>query len=253
MLFWHDGMESSVFRQAVRAGFFDVDPRLRYAATAYWRSLQNAAAGHAAALGVATEDLRRQGQTWMLSRMIVQVDRAPLLGEELIVETWPSTKLRGVRAVRDFALKNAQGEVLARSSSLWVIVDLATRRPQRVPEAIVQLRTDPGYAMPEFQDALALPETGEARRFQAEWSDADQNEHVNNVSYARWAVDALPRAFLEEHELESIEMHYLRELMVGDTVEARWEIDGQRSRVALLAPDGQVAGAAEMRWRRGER
>lgn len=243
-------VHSSVFRLPARAGYFDVDPRLRYTATAYWRTLQNAAAGHAAALGVATEDLRKQGQTWMLSRMIVEVDRAPVLDEELLVETWPSTKLRGVRAVRDFALKNAAGEILARASSLWVIVDLATRRPLRVPDAIVNLRTDPGYPIPSFQDSLPAPTADAKRVFQAEWSDADQNEHVNNVSYARWAVDALPKDFLEAHDLQSIELHYQRELMVGDSVEARSAIEGATARISLHAPTGDTAACAEMRWRR---
>lgn len=250
MLFWHDDMHSSVFCLPARVGYFDVDPRLRYTATAYWRTLQNAAAGHAAALGVATEDLRKQGQTWMLSRMIVEVDRAPVLGEELLVETWPSTKLRGVRAVRDFAMKNAAGEILARASSLWVIVDLATRRPLRVPQEIVDLRTDPGYPIPSFQDALPPVAGTPSRLFQAEWSDADQNEHVNNVSYARWAVDALPKDFLETHELQSIELHYQRELMVGDTIEARTAIAATNARISLHPPAGDTAACAEMRWRR---
>lgn len=249
MLFWHDGMVPSVFRWETRVGYFDVDPRLRYTATAYWRSLQNAAAGHAAALGVATEDLRKKGQTWMLSRMIVEVDRAPELGEDLVIETWPSTKLRGVRAIRDFAMKSTTGEVLARASSLWVIVDLISRKPQRIPDAIVDLRTDPGYAIPSFQDQLPAATPDAIRHFQAEWSDADQNEHVNNVSYVRWAVDALPQKFLESHELRSIELHYLRELMMGDTVEARSTTDAGLARVSLLAPSGDPAAHAEMHWR----
>jgi medium-chain acyl-[acyl-carrier-protein] hydrolase len=252
MLFWHDAMNPSplpqVFRVESRVSYFDVDPHLRYTATAYWRTLQDAAAGHAFALGVATEQLRRQGQTWMLSRMIVEVDRAPLLGESLIVETWPSTKLRGVRAVRDFAMSTPQGETLARASSLWVIVDLSTRRPLRVPEAIVELRTDPGYAIPSFQDSLSIA-AGAPRSFLAEWSDSDQNEHVNNVSYVRWAIDAHPRNFLEAHELQSIELHYLRELAVGDAVTASCQSNGPATAVTLFAPDGAPAASAALQWR----
>jgi medium-chain acyl-[acyl-carrier-protein] hydrolase len=251
MLFWHDVMFSPVFRVESHVSYFDVDPRLRYTATAYWRTLQDAAAGHATAIGVATEQLRRQGQTWMLSRMIVEVDRAPLLGESLIVETWPSTQLRGVRAVRDFAMTNSRGETLARASSLWVIVDLNTRRPLRVPDEILRLRTDPGYSIPSFRDSLPVSiET--TRTFQAEWSDADQNEHVNNVSYVRWVIDAHPRNFLETHELHSIELHYLRELAVGDAVLASLQMDAAASAVTLFAPDGAPAASAALHWRRAE-
>lgn len=240
-------MGDSILQMEARAGYFDIDPMLRYTATAYWRTLQNAAAAHAAALGVATEDLRRRGQTWMLSKMAVEVDRAPALGESFAVETWPSTKLRGVRAVRDFLVRSG-AEVLARATSLWVIVDLASRKPLRVPEEIVRLRCDREFRMPEFREELGVAgiESGQ-RHFRAEWSDADQNEHVNNVSYVRWAVDALPRSYLERHQLRRIEVHYRQEVQLGQELVAHWSVDGLRVGVELGVAQGQVAECA-LEW-----
>jgi acyl-ACP thioesterase len=250
MLFWHTGMPVSVFAQTSAVGFFDVDPLLRFSPPAYWRILQNAAAAHANELGAATEQLRREGQTWMLSRMVLEVDRHPSLGDALTVETWPSTLLRGVRAVRDFAVKDSAGDLVARASSLWVIVDLATRRPQRVPEAIAALRTDPGYPIPAFTPTLEAVVAPDSRRhFTAEWSDCDQNEHVNNVSYVRWAVDALPRALLESHSLHSIEVHYLREIALGATVALETERKDAEARQSLYLATGEVAAAFCHRWR----
>lgn len=207
-----------IFHWPGQVSFFDVDPRREMSPVAYWRVLQNAAAGHAAALAAATEDLRRGGQTWMLSRMNLAVDRALLLGEMFTVETWPSTRIKGARAYRDYVLKDAAGRVCARASSLWVIVDLATRRPVRIPEAITALSVDPGYDIPALSDALPAPEGGEAVEFRACWSDADQNEHANNAALLRWAVDALPLRFLEQRRLSAVEVHYLAEVAIGDLV-----------------------------------
>ncbi len=243
------GMPVSVFAQRAQVGYFDVDPRLRFTPPAFWRLLQNSAAAHAKELGAATEDLRRQGQTWMLSRMVLLVDRHPTLGETLAVETWPSTQLRGVRAVRDFAVKDERGTVLARASSLWVIVDLATRKPLRVPEAIAALRTDPGYIIPEFRSMIdPVPAQGSGRSFCAEWSDCDQNEHVNNVSYVRWAVDALPREVLEVEALTMFEAHYLREIGLGDSVRVYTELEGKSARQTLYLSSGEVAATFLVSW-----
>jgi medium-chain acyl-[acyl-carrier-protein] hydrolase len=240
-------MDLKIFRQAARLGYFDFDPKLRLSAVACWRALQDAAGAHAAALSVATETLRMNGQTWMLSKMAVEMARYPRIGEYVMVETWPSTKLKGARAHRDFVMTNAGGEILARAASLWVIVDLASRRPVRIPDSIVALRTDPGHAIPELTEAFADAGGGETKLFEAQWSDCDQNEHVNNAAVVRWAVDALPKTFLENHVLDRIEAHYLAEIRLGEAVEAHTRIEGPVCTQELRT--GGVAARVESRWR----
>lgn len=240
-------MPSNLFSQDISIGYFDVDPRLRVSATAYWRILQNAAAAHAASLGASTEELRRGGLTWMLSRMVLSVDRHPSIGDALSVETWPSTKLRGVRAYRDFVLKDQGRVVLASAASLWVMVDLTTRKPVRVPDAIVQLRHDPGYQIPEFSEDLT-PVASQPAIFRAAWSDCDQNEHVNNVAYVRWAIDSLPTAFLETHTLGSLEIHYLKEIALGAELQVHTSVEGQEVRQSILDPQGQLAASIASKW-----
>lgn len=238
-------MDLKIYREAGRVGFFDVDPHLRVAPTYLWRVFQTAAGEHARRLGVATEMLRENGQTWMLSKMRVVVDRALTIGDEWTVETWPSTKIRGARALRDFALKDTNGDVVARAASLWVIVDLGTRRLLRVPDAILNLQTDPGYVIPELSDRLEAEEGASGgKEFRAEWSDCDQNEHVNNVPFVRWAVDSLPAEVLEKREFCDVEVHYQREVAMGEVV----RVSGERI-VSIAKGDGTVAALAKFGWR----
>jgi acyl-ACP thioesterase len=236
-------MDLRVFRQSVQVGFFEADVKLRMSPPAYWRLLQNAAGAHATLLSAATEELRRSGQTWMLSKMRVDIHRHVLLGENLTIETWPSTKIKGARAYRDFVLKDAAGLICASASSLWVIVDLASRKPVRIPDSIIALCHDPGYSIPPLDEATLSRTQAPTleQNYQAYWSDADQNEHVNNVTMIRWAVDALPLSFLETHELALAEAHYRAEVSIGDTVTIRTEIDGLNLRQEVLKEDTLVA------------
>jgi len=240
-------MSLRVFEQSTVVSYFDADPRLRMSPTAYWRVLQNAAAGHAAALSAATEELRKGGQTWMLSKMRLEVKRHPRLGERVTVETWPSTKIKGARAYRDYVLKDGEGEVCASASSLWVIVDLASRRPVRIPETITALCVDPGYAVPALTEGAFRDVAGLPVEFRAQWSDADQNEHVNNVVMLRWAVDALPLAFLEARVLEAAEVHYLAEVGIGDIVAVSTAMEAGRVRQSVKKGEVVVA-RVESEW-----
>ena len=229
-------MDLRVFRQSGQVGFFEADVKLRMSPVAYWRILQNAAGAHATLLSAATEELRRSGQTWMLSKMRLNIHRHSLLGESIEVETWPSTKIKGARAYRDFVLKDSGGKICASASSLWVIVDLASRKPVRIPDSIVALCHDPGYEIPVLEDgSLTRPSAAALEEpYRAYWSDADQNEHVNNVTMIRWAVDALPLAFLEENELAWAEAHYKAEVGRGDEVVVRTEINGLNLKQEIL-------------------
>lgn len=236
-------MDLRVFRQNAKVGYFEADVKLRMSAPAYLRLLQNAAGAHAALLSAATEELRRSGQTWMLSKMRLDIHRHVLLGENLTVETWPSKKMKGPRGYRDFVLKDSAGLICASAGSLWVIVDLASRKPVRIPESIVALGCDPGYPIPPLAEStLARTQAPTLEQnYQAYWSDADQNEHVNNVTIIRWAIDALPLSFLETHELAWAEAHYRAEVGIGETVTLRTEFDGLNLRQEVLKRDTLVA------------
>jgi acyl-ACP thioesterase len=241
-------MEVRLHRQSTRLGYFDFDPALRPTALAWWRILQDAAAAHATVLSAATEELRKGGYTWMLSKMAVEIHATPHIGDSLAIETWPSTKLKGARAFRDFRATNDQGELVATGASLWVMVDLASRRPVRVPDAIVALRTDPGYPVPELTNHIDSPENPEPQHFRACWSDCDQNEHVNNAAIVRWAVDALPKSFLETHVLARIEAHYLAEIQLGDAVQVHSAINDTTIHQELITT--KTAARVLSHWRK---
>lgn len=180
----------------------------------------------------------------MLSRMALEVETSPALGEELRIETWPSTKLRGVRAVRDFAVLDAEGALVATASSLWVIVDLASRRPQKIPASIAALSTDPGYPVPEFSPELpAVEPPTHLQTFTATAQDVDQNEHVNNVVYARWALAALPEGF---GPVRRFEVHYLAEIALGQDVQLSMRVERDGAVQELLLPGGIVAARVRL-------
>jgi medium-chain acyl-[acyl-carrier-protein] hydrolase len=177
--------------------------------------LQEEAAAHADSLKVGFSDLLPAGRTWLLARLRVDVDRRPRYRERLSVSTWPSG-LAGLIALRDFLVESAEGEVLARASSSWLLVDFATRRPLR-PE-LVKEHLPEGPARVLDADPAKIPDFGGTPGggpFRVLASDLDVNGHVNNTVYARMLEDGLAEEGGERRP-RSIEANFLGEAFRGD-------------------------------------
>ena len=99
----------------------------------YVRWLDRAAELHADALGHTRERMVSEGRMWFVARHEVDYRAEAFPGQELHVFTWVRTMDR-TRSWRDTAVvRAADGTCVCRASTCWVFVDLATRRPARIP------------------------------------------------------------------------------------------------------------------------
>ena len=99
--------------------------------------LQEAASLHAASLGFGKGDFAAAGEniSWVLTRMVVKMNRYPKWEDELTVVTFPRGG-RKIVAWRDFEIRDAEGQTLGVASSEWMIIDLATRKIHAIPEKV---------------------------------------------------------------------------------------------------------------------
>ena len=99
--------------------------------------LQEAASANAESLGFSKSDFASAGEnvSWVLTRLVVKMDRYPKWEDEVTVETFPRGG-RKIVAWRDFEVLDAAGARLGVASSEWMLIDLATRRIVPVPEKV---------------------------------------------------------------------------------------------------------------------
>lgn len=82
----------------------------------------------------------------------------------------------------------------------------------------------------------ALPaDTHCLQNLTARRADLDMNQHVNNVTYLSWMLEAIPQAVMERAELAQITVEYRRECHRGDLVQSLVQP------AASLAPPAAVA------------
>ena len=201
--------------------------------------LQEAASVNAEDLGFSKSDFASAGQniSWVLTRLVVKMDRFPKWEDEVIVETFPRGG-RKIVAWRDFELKDASGARLGVASSEWMLIDLATRKIVPVPESV--------FAAADPADAPVLGESPFSKfrfpdgapsgscTFRAQKSHIDLNGHVNNVHYVEWMLEPAEDACPGEAEIV-----FRSETLAGDEVRVECASEGDRVFHRVFAPDGR--------------
>lgn len=197
---------------------------------------QEAAWNHAEALGFGFTRLANERKMWVLSRLLIRVERLPIWGETIRVETWPSG-IKSIFAQRDFEMFDAAGHRLLAGVSSWLVLDSDTRKLQRIDKL---LATFPAVARPRAlerdPDKLETNELAkEPTIFPVSYSDLDVNGHVNNARYIGWLLDSYPMDFHRSHAVKELEISFVSEACVGEQVMVR---SGRKGTVDTLSMAG---------------
>ena len=156
--------------------------------------MQEAAGSSAARLGWGIQTLQAEGLTWMLSRLRVRVAHYVPWGKTVIVRTWPSGMKGRLVAKRCFLGLDDGGAELFRASSEWLYVDLKSQKIAKLPETFADIVPPgtPDFELPDIGGKFAhLPQVEGSADVLTRRSDLDFNDHVNNVHYVEWMLEAL--------------------------------------------------------------
>ncbi len=176
-----------------------------------------AATQSAATLGFGYEFLSRHRLYWVLSRMTVEIYRPLRWGDKAIVVTWPKD-VDGLLYLRDFEVRDQSGEIVARSTSGWLAIDIASKRPRKVEDKfsyMFDLMKNKHALLTKPEKLPAVP-AGETYNLKATWFDFDLNKHVTSSRYIDWMVDNLPDDVLVHQYPGSISVNYMKETMLGE-------------------------------------
>jgi acyl-ACP thioesterase len=205
---------------AVRSYDLGRDRRLRLQALCNY--LEESAALHAEILGLGFERLLARGLAWVLVRLRLSLIGLPPGGQRVRVETWPVER-DGLRFRRDFLLADEAGRILARAVSHWAMLDLATRRVERMPEIISGIRPEnPRRALEDGDIRIPALRRGwdEGPIFPVRLADIDQNRHVNNSRYLDFILEAA-EAYGRDAGLAGLDVLFRAEALRGDVIGSR--------------------------------
>lgn len=190
--------------------------------------LQLTAAEHADLGGVGFDDLSKYDQSWVMNRLRIEIGDLPHFSQEIAVKTWIE-EFKGFKSTRNFEVSR-EGKKLLGISSLWAIFNMKRRRPDT-------LQFDTSY-VEQFPDTHAtdLPnqrinldfETNESYTQKVVFSDLDIVNHVNNTKYLEWCLNYLNPAIILRNKIKAIDMNFIKELSLGDTIILEKGTNGNR-------------------------
>ncbi len=166
--------------------------------------------------------LMEKGLVWMICCWEIEVDRYPALYEEVETGTVPYS-IKGVFGCRNYCMMDSSGEMISRANSVWVLIDLKTQMPVRIPPEIADAYPKEEKLKMEYLGRkVPFPEEGEivrAGKLTVRQRDLDINRHVNNEQYIRFATDALNEmGFGDQTHPSKIRVEYRKQAFKGDLI-----------------------------------
>jgi len=208
---------------------FTVDIAGRLQVPVLCQFMQESAWHHARHMELGYEELLRRNLVWVLTRQIIQIDKHPHWQDTVQIQTWP-TGCDPFFCYRDFHILNEKEEIIARASTSWSVINLATRRIE--PTSTYYAADRPRHSVQAFPgrtfEKIPQIEAGtEACRFSVRYSDLDPNQHVNNVKYIEWALNNFDADFHRRHQISELEINYLAEAFYGDSIRCSYAPTGK--------------------------
>lgn len=235
---------------------YEVDAQGQLPIPSLAKFMQETAYNHANHLEFGYEHLKEKNLFWVLSRLVIKMERYPRWLDKIQICTWPSG-IESLLAFRDFAILDGAGNSIGAAGSAWLILDSQRRRPQRMTMLKEKEFLFPkGDVLKQKPDKLpGIEESLRETVFKVRYSDLDLYNHVNNARYMQWVVDSYPEDILRHFEIAAFEINFQAETTLNEEIVIKTQqIDRSETAPVFLhglhrTSDGRAVCAARVSWR----
>ena len=191
---------------------------------------EDAVAKYLTTLNLAAFDLQKDGNTWIITEINMDLKETPALwAQKVEVTVWPS-EVSALRVWFEFEARvvadTMQGDggsdrLIARGNSCWSTISFVERK--LVPcgslfpadEVVAELAAGPhrkrGVAPHGGQPAATFGHT-------INLMDIDMNGHTNNRRYVAMALSCFGQEFQASHRPDSLNIRFIKESRLGDAL-----------------------------------
>jgi acyl-ACP thioesterase len=218
---------TSIFNQEWDINFLQCYPNGYLKYTDLCNILQLTAGFHAELGGISFQDMQAHHQAWVLSRMRVEIDKLPKWKDKITVKTWINS-LENSRSTRCIEIYQGNQKIIG-AETFWVVMNTNTRRPEPLAlphehfDKFTERATVATFSKIDMQQDF---ETMASQMVQL--SDLDIVNHANSVKYLEWCLNYVDYSLIQNQQIQSFEMNYLKELSLNDTFEIYKKQDNKK-------------------------
>ena len=209
---------------------------------------QDLAIAHAEELGIGRSAMLEKNVVWVVIRTKLEVLREPKYNTIVRARTWPHS-LSKFSFIRDFTIRDEQGELLVKATQEWVLMNFETRRFSSAKDAY--------HGPHDFDEARAFEQKPrKISDFEIEgepafvvtpaYTDIDVNGHVNNAVYPNFVMNALNPG--PEGSLRTFQIDYRHEVLPDVPLSLYVHREGESVRVKAINPEGTVLFASALEY-----
>ena len=212
----------TLYKNSYTIGYRDVDFNGNLRLSALFGYFQDTAGMNVESLGIGVETLsKKYSAAWVLTKILVEINRFPGWNEKITVETWPHEPKK-YEFDRDFRVRDEKGGIIASAISNWVLLDINTRE---IKKSDVIFSDYPKF---DFIEERALNsrlrklkpfgQLNSVYRKVIGYSDTDVNGHINNARYIDYIMDCFSMEEHKKHTVKSIQVNYIKEVFPRDAL-----------------------------------
>lgn len=191
---------------------------------------------HANHLNIGFDRLEKENKRWVLTRLTIEMNRHPRIGEEYSMLTWLESFNRHF-SERNMAFITPDGEALGYIRTVWSIINKQTRMSEDIPDPelladVINPRPCPIEKFRRMKPIIA-PEASDPYRFR--YCDTDFNRHVNSGRYVELILNHFPLEFFDNNRICRLELAYMKECYCGDEARADYTKESENSIIAEIS------------------
>lgn len=213
-----EGIVADIYEKKYALNYFDFDKNYKLKPMTMMNFLQDISTIH---FETRTAHISKDilNGLWVIVEWQIYLDEMPDQVMSLTIKTEP-TYFRKFIAFRNYRIEDETGRCIGSGYSKWAYINPETRKQSNLPKILNEIFMVEENA--DKPDKLIFEEI-EAHLFEdiqitSVYSDLDINNHVNNVTYIRWAIDSLGSEFLDQRKLCALKVSFKREVFEGEIV-----------------------------------
>lgn len=194
-------------------------PQQEITLSTFTQRVIDAATAHANILGVGYNRLMEHNSAWVLSRLSIDMKRFPSVAENYSFTTWVESVNRHF-SERNMKICDESGAPIGYVRTIWVAIDITTRRPADLTPFIGNLKADtiecPIEKTPRLRPIVD-------KSFNIEhtfrYSDTDFNRHVNTTRYIESILNRWNIEFFDKYRISRFDINYIAEARCDEKVD----------------------------------
>lgn len=219
-------------------GFRDVDYKNNLKIKSALSYLEDIAGIHSNIAGYGLLDIEKNKKTWVLINWKLEFIRRPKYSENLKVKTW-SNGTEKIYALRDFYMYDEQGEVVAKATSKWVLIDIENMGIAKLTDEVMgAYTTEPDKVFECRAQRLREPEEYTSSVDVKITKDMiDVNGHVHNINYIDFVTQIMPIEAMQN--AKNVEVLYKKEIRDEEYIKCFYVAKDNYHYAVIKSADGK--------------